>query len=199
MRSFIAFICVCIFAICSSFGQTISMANEGTVVMYRVENNDTVYYIHLRELVVRAPRTFKNDAERRQYYRLVYNVKKVYPYAALAGVKLGELNEHYLSLKTDKERKAYSKKVEEELKSEFEGELKKLTITQGRILLRLVDRETGNTTYEILKDFRGSMSAFFWQTVARVFGSNLKSTYDPTKGEDKTIEQIIMQIEEGSI
>jgi hypothetical protein len=89
--------------------------------------------------------------------------------------------------------------VEDDLKAEFEGELRKLTVTQGRILLRLVDRETGNTTYEILKEFRGSVSALFWQGIAWVVGTNLKTQYNPSSGEDKTIEQIIKQIEEGSI
>lgn len=175
------------------------MEKEGHIVAYKVEKGDTVYIVHLRDLVIRAPRKFKSKADERQYWRLVYNVKKVYPYAKLAGVKLHELNENYLELKTDRERKAYSKQAEEDLKTQFEGELRKLTLSQGRILLRLVDRETGNTTYEILKDFRGSFSAFFWQTVAKIFGSNLKSQYDPSSGEDKTIEQIIAQIEEGSI
>ena len=175
------------------------MEKEGTPVAYKVENNDTVYYVRLREITIRAPRKFKNKAEERQYWKLVYNVKKSYPYARLAGKKLHELNERYLEIESEKERKAYSKKVEESLKAEFEGELRKLTVSQGRILLRLVDRETGNTTYEILKDFRGSLSAVFWQTVAKIFGSNLKTRYNPSSGEDKTIEQIIAQIEEGSI
>ena len=166
---------------------------------YKVENGDTVYYGRISEVVIRKPRKFKNAAEERQYWRLVYNVKKVYPYAKLSGQKLHELNQHYLSIKSDKERKAYAKKVEDDLKIEFEGELRKLTISQGRILLRLVDRETGNTTYEILKEFRGSVQAIFWQAIARVFGSNLKTQYNPSSGEDKTIEQIINQIEEGSI
>jgi hypothetical protein len=187
-------------SIVSSKAQTVvSMAKEGTPVAYKVENGDTVYYVRLREVVVRAPRKFKNRAEEQQFWRLVSHVKKVYPYAKLAGQKLYELNERYLQINSEKERKAYSKQVEESLKAEFEGELRKLTVTQGRILLRLVDRETGNTTYEILKDFRGSVSAVFWQAIARVFGSNLKSNYDPSSGEDKTIEQIIQQIEEGSI
>lgn len=175
------------------------MEKEGTPVAYKIEKGDTVYYVRLREVVVRAPRKFKGKAEERQYWKLVYNVKKVYPYAKLAGKKLHDLNEQYLELDLEKDRKAYSKQVEESLKAEFESELRKLTVSQGRILLRLVDRETGNTTFEILKDFRGSLPAVFWQTIAKIFGSNLKTRYDPSSGEDKTIEQIITQIEEGSI
>jgi hypothetical protein len=176
-----------------------SLKKEGTPIAYRIEKGDTVYYVNLREVVIRAPRKFKSAAEERQYWRLVYNVKKVYPYAKMSGQKLHELNQRYLAIKSEKDRKVYAKKVEDDLKSEFEGELRKLTITQGRILLRLVDRETGSTTYEILKEFRGSVSALFWQAIAKLFGSNLKSQYDPSKGEDKTIEQIIKLIEEGSI
>ena len=183
----------------SSTAQTVSAGKDGMVVAYKVERGDTVYYANMREIVVRAPRKFKNAAEERQYWRLVFNVKKTYPYAKLAGQKLYQLNERYLQITSEKDRKEYSKKVEAELMAEFEGELRKLTVTQGRILMRLVDRETGNTTYEILREFRGSASAVFWQAIARVFGSNLKSKYDPSSGEDRTIEQIIEQIEEGSI
>jgi len=183
----------------SSKAQSVTAGKEITVMTFRVEKGDTVYYARIPEVVIRAPRKFKNAAEERQFWRLVYNVKKVYPYAKMSGQKLHELNQQYLSIKSDKDRKAYAKKVEDELMAEFEGELRKLTITQGRILLRLVDRETGNTTYEILREFRGSVQAVFWQAIARVFGSNLKTQYDPSSGEDKTIEQIIKQIEEGSI
>ena len=188
-----------LFGVFSLMAQTVSGGKDGKVVAYKVENGDTVYYVNMREIVVRAPRKFKNAAEERQYWRLVYNVKKTYPYAKLAGQKLHKLNEQYLQIASEKSRKEYSKKVEEELKVEFEGELRKLTVTQGRILMRLVDRETGNTTYEILREFRGSASAIFWQAIAKVFGSNLKSKYDPSSGEDRTIEQIIEQIEEGTI
>ena len=88
----------------------------------------------------------------------------------------------------------YSKK----LQSEFEGELKKLTIKQGIILVKLIDRETGNTSYELVKQLRGSFSAFLWQSLARLFGSNLKLEYDPY-GEDKLIEEIVVMIEQGVI
>ena len=200
MRSYIISLFFILLCISPAMAQSrVSAGNDGYVVAYRVEQGDTLYYVQLREVVIRAPRKFKNAADERQFWRLVYNVKKVYPYAKLSGKKLHELNERYLEIDSEKDRKAYSKKIEDELKVEFEGELRKLTVTQGRILLRLVDRETGNTTYEILQDFRGSLSAVFWQTIARVFGSNLKTRYDPSSGEDKTIEQIIGQIEEGSI
>ena len=200
MRCFIITVFFIFLGAVSSLAQTsVSARKEGTPAAYKVEQGDTVYYMWLRELVIRAPRKFKNAAEERQFWRLVYNVKKVYPYAKMAGRKLHQLNEQYLAIDSEKDRKAYSQKVEEELKAEFEGELRKLSVTQGRILMRLVDRETGNTTYEIVKDFRGSVSAVFWQAIAKVFGSNLKTQFDPSSGEDKMIEQIIYQIEEGSL
>ena len=197
VRIFILVVFISLCSAVSSKAQTISPPKDGTVAMYKVENGDTVYYMMIKELTILAPRKFKNSSEERQFWRLVAHVKKVYPYAKLAGLKLHELNEQYLSISSEKDRKAYSQKVEDELKAEFEAELRNLTITQGRILMRLVDRETGNTTYEIVKDFRGSVQAVLWQTVARVFGSNLKTNYDPSQGEDKIIERIIREIDEG--
>ena len=199
VRFYISSIAIILLSAASLKAQRISAGNEGTVMAYRVEKGDTVYYARLQDVVVRAPRKFRNAAEERQFWRLVHNVKRTYPYAKMAGQKLHALNEQYLQIASERQRREYSKQVEEELKAEFEGELRKLTVTQGRILLRLVDRETGNTTYEILQDFRGSLQAVFWQTVARIFGSNLKTKYDPSSGEDRLIEQIIEQIEEGSI
>jgi hypothetical protein len=126
----------------------------------------------------------------------VRDLKITYPYAVLARQKLEELNAYYVTLNTERERKAYAKLVEEELKAEFEEDLKKLTITQGRLLIKLIDRETGSTSYELVKELRGSFSAFFWQAVARIFGSNLKTQYDPL-GEDKLIEEILILIQHG--
>jgi hypothetical protein len=191
------FIFMVVFATLDVSAQLTSTLSRGTTTQVTVERGDTVYFMHIPELVVRTPRRFRSAAEERQFWRLVGHVKRVYPYAKLAGAKLHELNEQYLLLTSDREKKAYSKKAEDELKAEFEGELRKLTITQGRILMRLVDRETGHTTYEIVKDFRGSVQAVFWQAVARVFGSNLKTSFDPTSGEDMIIERIINEIEQG--
>ncbi|MFK5968672.1 MAG: DUF4294 domain-containing protein, partial [Candidatus Marithrix sp.] len=87
---------------------------------------------------------------------------------------------------------------EKELKKEFEDELKNLTMTQGKLLIKLVDRETGKTTYELVKQLRGSLSAFFWQSLAKLFGSNLKTEYDAA-GEDKLIEDILIRIDNGQI
>ena len=125
-----------------------------------------------------------------------YNVKKVYPYAILAAAKLKEYDKLLANIPDENERKRYMKLAEKQLKEEFGAELKKLSMNQGRILIKLVDRETGKTTYDIVKDMRGSFSAFMWQGVAVMFNSNLKDDYDP-KGEDRAIEDAIRLVESG--
>lgn len=168
------------------------------MVGYRLlPNGDTLYLTTIPEVVIFAPPQFKNRAQARRYTRLEHNVRKVYPYVVLIRQKFKVLNQHYLSIKGDKERKEYARKVESEIRSQFEGELKRLTITQGRILIKLIDRETGITSYALLQEFRGKLSAFFWQTLARIFGLNLKDAYDGT-GEDELIEEIILRIESGN-
>jgi len=132
------------------------------------------------------------------YYRLRFNVIKVYPYAKLAAVKLNEMNEHALTLTSNKERRKYIKDTEYQMKRDFEEQIKNLSISQGDVLIKLINRETGNTSYELIKELRGSFSAFFDQGVAKLFGHDLKDTYEP-EGKDKTIENIVRQIESGQI
>jgi hypothetical protein len=163
-----------------------------------VENGDTVALGYLNEINVFSKPVFENNRDARRFWRLVYNLKKVYPYAKLAGVKLKELNEHYVTLKTEKERKAYTKKVEDDIRAQYEEQLKELTNSQGHLLIKLIDRETGQTSYALVKELRGSISAMLWQTFARLFGYNLKTRYDP-KGEDKLIEELIVAIDKGII
>jgi len=188
-----------LFALISVAGaaqDTIRLDLGGYQVDAVVQGNDTLFIANLDEAVIQ-PRTNKpTNRDMRQYRRLVYNVKKVYPYAKLAGEKFGDVNAHMQTLKTGREQRAYIKQVEKEIISQYEGDLKDLTITQGRILIKLIDRETSHTSYDVVKDLRGSFQAAFWQTIARIFGTNLKSEYEP-EGEDKTIEEIIVMIEMG--
>lgn len=172
--------------------------NDFGLLMQMVKDGDTLLHSTIEEVAVYPRPTFSSRRDMRRYDRLVRNLKKVYPYAVLASAKLEDMNAVFITLKTEKERKDYVKQVEQELMSEFEGELKSLTITQGRLLIKLIDRETGNTSYELLKELRGSFSAFFWQTIARLFGSNLKSQFD-AEGEDRLIDQIIYLIENEQI
>lgn len=159
---------------------------------------DTIPIYYMQEVSVWAPKTFKNNRQRKKYNRLQRYVVKVYPYAKIAGEMLQDFDDTLRSFRTEYARKRYLKKVEDELKAEFGGELKKLTIKQGIILVKLIDRETGNTSYELIKQLRGSFSAFIWQSLARLFGSNLKLEYDPN-GEDRDIEEIVQRIESGQL
>jgi len=169
-----------------------------TIVIAKIVNGDTVLMYDLPEHYVHSklPRKLKSMA--RKNAKLVYNVKKVYPYAKLAGMKLHEYEEILSSAETDAERRKIMKQAEHELREEFEDDLKKLTFKQGMILIKLVDRETGDSSYVLVQELRGKFVAFFWQTFAKLFGYNLKTEYDPD-GEDKDIEEIVVMIENGQI
>jgi hypothetical protein len=172
----------------------VNIAESQKLMMYRIEAGDTVYLDNLPEAVVRGR---MNNRKYRQYRRMVYNLKKVYPYAQIAKRKLAEMDARYSEIKSDKERKKYTKQIEKELLSEFEAPLRKLTISQGRMLIRLIDRETGRTSYTVLKEFRGGFTAFCWQGIAKLFGNSLKAQYD-AEGEDKILEELVRKCENGT-
>ena len=169
---------------------------KGVSLPAHIINGDTLPYVNLAPVVCMAERTFKSKKEQQRWERTKYNVKKVYPYAILAAAKLKEYDRILATIPTQREREKYMKEAENHLTHEFGDELKKLTVTQGRVLIKLIDRETGKTTYDVVKSMRGSFSAFMWQGVALVFNSNLKSDYD-AEGEDKSIELAIRLIEDG--
>ncbi len=168
------------------------------VLKQTIMGGDTILHSTIEEVQIYSIPQFTRRRDMRRYERLVYNLKIVYPYAQLAAEKLEEMNAVFSELKTERERREFVKKVESELMDEFEDELRSLTITQGRLLIKLIDRETGNTSYELVRELRGAFSAFFWQTMARIFGSNLKTRFD-AEGEDKLIDQILHLIDSGQI
>lgn len=154
---------------------------------------ETLPTLTMKDAKVVSTRSFKSERDRQAYLKLKRNVRKAYPYAVLASVKLREYDAKLAEVPEAK-RDEYLKKAEKDLKAQFEGDLKNLTMAQGRILIRLINRETGMTTYKVIKDYRGGFNAFMWQSFGLLFGNNLKWKYDPTKGEDKMIEEIIQQI-----
>jgi hypothetical protein len=176
---------------------TIRLTLGGYPVSALVRDGDTILISQLDEVVIK-PRSRNATRDLRQYRKLIYNVKKVYPYAKLAGTKFAEVSAHLDSLTTNREQREYIRQVEEEILKQYENDLKDLTITQGRILIKLIDRETSQTSYEVVKDLRGGFQATFWQAIARLFGSNLKTEYDP-EGEDKMIEEVMVMIEKGQL
>lgn len=190
-----------VFLACNVKAQdTIQLHKDGSpYVLYGViTEGDTILLSSIDEVYIFPLRKFNSARDLRRYRRLIRNVKKAYPYAKLAKAKLDEIEANLAKLKTERTRKDYVKQVEKEIRYEYEDELKKLTITQGRILIKLIDRETGNTSYQLLKELRGSFSAFFWQALARLFGSNLKTEFD-AQGEDKLINEIVILIENGQL
>ena len=127
---------------------------------------------------------------------LVDAVKKVYPIAKIAKARMADMEEELCRLPTKKAQKEYIRQVYHQIKDEYTPVLKHMTRTQGKVLLKLIDRETEYTAYEVLKEFRGGFVAGFWQGVSRIFGQNLKSQYDKDN-EDKMIEQIVIYYEAG--
>lgn len=182
-----------VFIFPSVFGQE---KDTTDIMMGIIEGEDTIIHKNIQEVWVIPPREFKNRRQKRRYSRYVMKVKKVLPYAKEAGRLLEKYEPVYLSLEEPKDRRKLMKNLEDELMDQYKDELKKMTISEGRILLKLIDRETSRTSYKLLKDFRGGVSAFFWQGIARLFGSDLKAEYDP-EGEDRMLEEIVTLIEVG--
>ncbi len=161
-----------------------------------IHNGDTALLSAIEEAYIFPERKFKNKRDMQRYRKLIRNVKRVYPYAKLAGSKFREIDATMATLKTEKQQKEYIKRMEAEILDQYEDELKKLTLTQGRILIKLIDRETGYTSYEVVKELQGTFKAFLWQALARLFGSSLKWTFD-ADGEDQLINEIMVMIERG--
>ena len=164
----------------------------------QIIDGDTVVSIDVKPVIIFPPIKVENKRATIRYDRLVYNVKKVYPYARLAGQKLKIYKTILDTIPTEKARKSFIKKAEKELENQFGAEIKDLSYSQGKILIKLIYRETGNSTFDIVKELRGGFSAFIWQTLARLFGYDLKTDYDPG-GSDQAIEQIVLMIEAGAI
>jgi len=158
---------------------------------------DTAYFMMLSEVEIFGNVKLTSE-EQKQYNRLVRHVLKVYPYAKLAGIKFREYQPVLNTQKSDRERKKYMKKIEDELWMTYGEEIKKLTYTQGQILLKLIDRETGKSGHVLLQELRGKFRAFFYQGFAKLWGYNLKVEYDPS-GEDWMIEYIVQKIERGEL
>ncbi|MES2456697.1 MAG: DUF4294 domain-containing protein [Bacteroidota bacterium] len=153
-------------------------------------DGEMIPWLPLNEVVIYGVRIFKSPADRAAFNRLKYNVMKVMPYALYAKRRYEQLEKDIALTTEKKEQKALVKQCDKEIKDMFNREIKELTITQGQILTKLIDREVGRTTYEIVKETKGGFTAFLYQSVARVVGHNLKTTYDPQ--QDRDIESIIV-------
>lgn len=186
-----------IYASCYTYSQDITpQTSKGFVVFAKIINGDTLPHINLREIVVLPPHQFHSKKEMLKFAKLVKNIKKVLPYAKIVRTKLLIIQSEIDKLPNENAKKEYIKLAEKALKDDFQDEITNLTMTQGRLLIKLIDRETGATSYELIKELKGSFNAFLYQSIARIFGENLKDEYD-AKGDDKLIEEIVIRIENG--
>lgn len=164
---------------CTALGLKAQQTNPGDTTLERT----------LPQFIAEA----KKDPEyEKRYQKLVRDVKKVLPYAKVAGFRFQLMEQNLQMLPTEKARKAYLKRTEEAIKEQFMDDLVNLTLSQGKLLIKLIHRETGKDTYTLLKQYRGNLTALYWQGMAKVFTADLRNEYNPV--EDWQIEQIIKDL-----
>ena len=174
------------------------ITDKGIAIRAEIQNGDTVPVVNLNTIYVSTERVFKDKKRAEYYWKLKRDVKKVYPYAILAQAKLKEYNSILAKMDNELQKKEYMKKAEKELKKQFEADLQLLTFSQGKLLIKLIDRQTNYTSFELVKELRGSFSAFMWQSLASIFGMSLKTEYD-ADGKDRMTEDVIALVESGEI
>ena len=163
-----------------------------------VYNGDTIPYVKLPIVYIFKPLKFKNKHEMAKYYKLIRDVKKVLPISKEINRAIIETYEYLQTIPTEKERQKHLKAVEKGLKEQYTPRMKKLSFAQGKLLIKLVDRQTNSTSYELVKAFMGPFKAGFYQTFAALFGASLKKQYDPS-GEDALTERVILMVENGQL
>ena len=162
------------------------------------EFGDTVRMVQMNDIFIYPPMKFKNKQQEEFYWRMVRDVRKTLPYAQAAGKALLETYQYIQTIPDKKEREKHLSTMEKDIVAQYKPAIMKLTKTQGKILLKLINRETAQSSYNIVKAFLGSFRASFWQTFGRVFGINMKAGFNPdTNSEDALIDRIANQIEQG--
>lgn len=163
-----------------------------------VYNGDTIPYVKLPTVYIFKPLKFKNKREMTKYYKLIRDVKKVLPISKEIKLAMMETYEYMMTLPNEKARQKHIKAVEKSVKEQYTPRMKKLTFAQGKLLIKLIDRQTHSTGYELVKAFMGPFKAGFYQAFAALFGASLKKQYDPT-GEDALTERVILMVESGQL
>ena len=177
--------------------QNVFSQDENNSTYFKVEG-DSIYKkeIDLNEVVIYNPVEFINNKERLDYFVLKRKVLKVYPYAKMASERLKKLNSRLDKIKSKRKRKKYTRMLEKFLQDELTAELRRLTRTEGQILVKLIYRETGSTAFSLVRELRNGFKAFTYNTIAKVFKISLKEKYDPLNvREDQFIEDILRNID----
>lgn len=207
MRKTILYIIVLALALMSTPDRTCHAQNRRTqrdqpprdrqMMEYIVEGTDTIYIDQIRASKVYSRLPKMKGREWRKYYRLVHNFSKTYPYALVARKLVAEADSTIAADKLKRgKREKYINSVQKELFSVFESQMRSLTVSQGALLMKLIDREVGKSSFNIIKDYKNGIAAGFWQGVAKIFGTDLKKPYDP-EGEDKATEELVKIWEDG--
>ena len=163
-----------------------------------LHEGDSIQYMEMNNVYVYPQLTFKNKKQAQAYQRLVFNVKKVLPIAKEARQILIETTEYLETLPDDKAKNEHIKRVEDDIFRTYKPKMKKLTYSQGKLLIKLIDRECNSSSYDMIKAFMGPVRAGFWQVFAWGFGASLKKEYD-AKGVDRLTERVVLMVEAGQI
>ncbi|MDR1437368.1 MAG: DUF4294 domain-containing protein [Candidatus Symbiothrix sp.] len=166
------------------------------ILPFSVEQGDTVKNLILRDIYVYPPQLFQDRGNDEKYKKLIRDVKKTLPYAKMIYGTLIETYEYMTTLPDDKMREEHLKRMEKELFAEYKPVLKKMTLSQGKLLIKMIDRECNQTSYDLVKAFLGPFRAGFWNFFASLFGASLKSDWDPD-GKDAATERVIQLVEMG--
>lgn len=180
----------------------VDMDNPTFVPMVKIgkvkQGRDSIQYVELNNIWVYPQPEFKNARQRAAYNRLIYNIKRVLPIAKECDRIIIETGEYLELLPNKKAKDLHMKVVEQDIKREYTPRVKKLTYSQGKLLIKLIDRECNNSSYDLIKAFLGPIRAGFYQSFAWIFGASLKKSYDPN-GADRITERIVRQVEAGQL
>lgn len=163
-----------------------------------VVDGDTLSMVFLQTIFVFPPERFTSKSQERYYWKLVRDIKKVYPLSKIVYYTLYETMEYLETMHDPDDRDKHLRKMEKELIKEYEPTLRKMTYSQGKLLLKLIDRQCNTSSFDLIRAYRGNFTAHFWQGVAKLFRADLKSAYYPTD-EDFMVERIIIRIDQGQL
>lgn len=182
----------------SGISKSDSVSNVSYLLKTATYDGQTYPQVELKEITIYGKMTRSARFDYKKHARLVYNVKRVYPYSILVREELNRVNRLLETMPNEKDRRNFMQQYEKDIFNQYKDDMEHLTFTQGKILIKLIDRETMNTSYDLIREYRGKLTASFWQAVAKFFGANLKTSYDPF-GEDYLIEQVVTEIEAGRL